>query len=273
MAQMIPAGVEKENPPTPGEILRMMTPQSDRYLLTAIAVQVRGVRLNPAIVGDYVPMNVGYSVFTEGGRMYEHEILVQNYLFNFIWRRALSDQMNYRIDHWNVNVGFSQPHINAGFGIHMLTSDLPGSTTRYMWNVAFILNPDPQFRLVMTKRNINQPAFAGVRLRGVQSIGIGMWPFWERDLFSFGIDYTLPNGVRLADGGTKFGIDTKIFDFLRLYALYEFTPIRHEQMGMVGIRLFLPYTSVTVGNIFDTFRKYMSSEASVFVAPENRVLQ
>ena len=272
-AQSIPPEVSPPVPPSDAEILRMMTPQSESYLLTATATQARAMRLNPASVGAYAPVNIAYDAHIEDGRIYEHEILFQNYLFNFAWRRALSNQMNYRVDQISMSMGFSQPQVNGGFGFNYITTDLPDSKSKLMWNLSMMLIPDRYSQVVITKRNINPATFAGVELRGVQSIGIGVWPFWDRDQLSIGVDYTWPNRVRMVDGGTKFGAEAKLLDFVRIYALYEFTPIYHEQVGMIGIRVFVPYASVNVGNSFDSFRNYMSTEASVLVAPEQNTLK
>ncbi len=272
-AQFIPSGGTQLNVPTDEEILRMMTPQSERFLLTSTGDQARAMRMNPATIGDYASVNAAYDVYVEGGRMCEHEILFQNYLFNCGWRRALSYDMRYKVDQINLSMGFKQPFLQAGLSLNWMTTDLPKSKSSTMWNFAMMFIPDTQTRIVITKRNVNQPTFDDVQLRGIQSIGIGIWPFIDREQLSFGLDYTWPNRVRMADGGTRFGADAKIFKFFRIYALYEFTPIFHDRMAMVGIRLFLPYSGVNVGDISDSFQKNIGTEGSFLIATEKDILK
>ncbi len=135
---MFVAASAAAQPPTKMEITRMLQPQSEQYAFTASVKYALGMRLNPASIGNMYGVNLMYNVYEEHGKLLEHEILFQNYLFNFSWRRALSSSREYRVDHFSLCMGLGMPEFLVGGSFQWLSSDLPeddhGSTMDY-WNI------------------------------------------------------------------------------------------------------------------------------------------
>ncbi len=259
--------------PSPSEIARMLQPQSEQYTFTTTVRRAWGMRLNPAEIGDMYPVNLMYNFHVLHGKLLEHEVFFQNYLFNFGWRRALSRSMEYRVDQFSLSMGFGVPEFLAGGSIQWLSSDLPGNDHGVVFNVGTLMRPEPHLVFALTKRNINQPILGGVAVRGVQSAGIAVRPYADSDRLLYAFEYTLPNGRPLRLGSFKAGIEATLFRNIRAYALVDRSAEFQTTTLMAGIRFYVPYLGFGLNGSFDKLKTYNSSVGTVLFSPEPRGLR
>lgn len=259
--------------PTKMEISRMLQPQSEQFAFTASIRQAWGMRLNPASIGNMYGVNLMYNVYEEQGKLLEHEILFQNYLFNFSWRRALSSSREYRVDHFSLCMGLGMPEFLVGGSLQWLSSDLPENNRGILWSIGTLMKVNEYLTLAITKRNMNQPIIGGVTVRGIQSVGAVVRPFKNSERLLIAFDWSLANDQRLRDGSFKIGVDGRIMKNLRLFGSFEHRPDETGNIVMLGIRLNAPYFAFGINSAFNGLKKYAHSVASVLLSPEQRGLQ
>jgi hypothetical protein len=260
-------------PPSQNEIARMLQPQSEQFALTASVRQAWGMRLNPASIGKMYGVNLMYNVYEEKGKLLEHEIMFQNYLFNFSWRRALSSSMEYRVDHFSFSMGSGRPEFLAGGSFQWISSDLPENDHGVFWSIGTLMTANEYLTIALTKRNMNQPVIGGVTVQGVQSIGAVVKPFKNSERLVIALDYTLANHQRVRDGSITLGVDGRILKNLRLYGFYDHHMDAGNTIVMVGVRFAVPYFGFGLNSAFQGLKTYTHSVASVLFSPEPKGVQ
>jgi hypothetical protein len=260
-------------PPSQEETARMLQPQSERFAMTASVRQALGMRLNPASIGNMYGVNMMYNAYIEKGKLLEHEIMFQNYLFNFSWRRALSQTMEYRVDHFSFSMGFGMPEFLVGGSFQWISSDLPEKDHGVFWSLGTLMTANEYLAIALTKRNMNQPEIGGVTVQGVQSIGAVVRPFKNSERLVVAVDYTFANNTRLSDGAITLGVDGRILKNLRLYGLFDHHFDARSSTVMVGVRFTIPYFGFGLNSAIQDLKTYSHSVVSVLFSPEPKGVQ
>ncbi len=202
-----------QNTLSPTELSRILTPQNERFQFTATAEGPQGMRFNPATVASSRGINFHYNTYLDRGKLLEHDFFLQNFLFNFGYRRALDRSLDFHLNEYTVSLGFGVPEITFGASVNWLRSNLPNGSNGTSYNLGFLVKPIKRFSVSAVKNNINQPIVGGIKLLGNNTVGVGVHPFTEVERLALAVDASLPNGGRLDDDvAYKFGANILIVE-------------------------------------------------------------
>ncbi|MEK6572084.1 MAG: hypothetical protein AABZ61_11980, partial [Bacteroidota bacterium] len=247
---------------SPSEVLRMLVPQNERFQFVATPEGPQSMRVNPASVAASRGINLHYNLFLDRGKVLEHDISLQNFLFNIAYRRALDRSMDYHLNEYTLSLGVGVPEFTAGVSVNWMRSNLPNGSNGMVLNLGILIRPIERLSLGAAKSNINQPVLGGVKLLGKNIVGIDLHPFTETDRLILAVDAAMPNGGRLKDDVTyKFGASLLILEGLRIYGVYEKPPVRSTNRVSIGLELNIPNVDFSYDARFDEDKKYENGVA------------
>jgi hypothetical protein len=256
---------------SPVEALRVLTPQNERFQFIATADGPEAMRFNPASVASSRGINIHYNAFLDHGKILEHDVSLQNFLFNFAYRRSLDRSTDYHLNEYTVTLGFGVPEATFGASINWLRSDLPHGSDGSLFNLGLLLRPLDCLSIAAVKGNINQPEIGGAKLVGANIVGVGVRPFAEADRLTLAADASLPNGGRLKDDVTfKLGANLLIVDGLRVYGVYNKLPGQARDMFSLGLQFYIPNVDFSYDAGFDHDKKYQNGVAGVTLSTERK---
>jgi hypothetical protein len=256
---------------SPAEALRVLIPQNERFQFIATAEGPEGMRLNPASVASSRGINFHYNGLIDHGKILEHDISLQNFLFNVAYRRSLDHSMDYHLNEYTVTLGFGVPEATFGASYNWLRSNLPHGSNGSILNLGLLVRPIDRLSVAGVKSNINQPEIGGAKLTGENILGVGVRPFAEADQLVLALDASLPNRGRIKDDVTyKLGANLLVIEGLRAYGVYENCPGRATDMFSLGLQLYIPNVDFSYDAGFDNDKGYQNGVAGVTLTTERR---
>jgi len=254
---------------SPAEALRVLTPQNERFQFIATAEGPEAMRLNPASVASSRGINLHYDGLIDHGKILEHDLSLQNFLFNVAYLRSLDRSTDYHLNEYTVTLGFVVPEATFGASYNWLRSNLPHGSNGSILNLGVLLRPIDRFSIAGAKSNINQPQIGGTKLTGANTIGVGVRPFTEEDRLLLAADASVPNGGRIKDDATcKFGANVLIIEGLRAYGAYQKCPGRATDVFSLGLELYIPNVDFSYDAEFDN--GYQNGVAGVTLSTEKK---
>ena len=256
---------------SPAEALRVLTPQNERFQFIATADGPEAMRLNPASVASSRGINFHYNAFLDHGKVLEHDVSLQNFLFNVAYRRSLDRSMDYHLNEYTVTLGFGIPEATLGASFNWLRSDLPHGSNGSVLNLGVLLRLIDRLSIAAVKGNINQPEIGGTKLIGANIVGVDVRPLTEADRLILAVDASLPNGGRFKDDVTfKLGANLLIVEGLRVYGVYDKLPGRATDMFSLGLQFYIPNVDFSYDARFDDDKGYQSGVAGVTLSTERK---
>jgi len=256
---------------SPAEALRVLTPQNERFQFIATADGPQAMRFNPASVASSRGINFHYNAFLDRGKILEHDLSLQNFLFNVAYRRSLDRSTDYHLNEYTVTLGFGVPEATFGASFNWLRSNLPHGSNGSILNLAVLLRPIDRLSVAGVKSNINQPEIGGTKLTGANIIGVGVRPLTEADRLVLAVDASVPNGGRIKEDVTyKLGANLLIVEGLRMYGAYDNLPGRATDMFSIGVDLYIPNVDFSYDAKFDDGKKYQNGVAGVTLSSERK---
>jgi hypothetical protein len=256
---------------SPEEALRMLVPQNERFQFIASAEGPEAMRLNPASVASSRGINFHYNALIDHGKFLEHDVSLQNFLFNVAYRRSLDHSMDYHLNEYTVSMGFGVPEITFGASVNWLRTDLPGGSNGSLFNLGVLVRPMDQLSIAAVKENINQPEIGGARLEGENILGVNFRPLRERDQLILAVDASLPNKGSINDDVTyKFGANFLVVEGLRVYGVYDRFPGQSANMFSLGFEFYIPNISLSYDARFDEDKKYQNGVAGITLSSEKK---
>jgi hypothetical protein len=256
---------------SPVEALRVLTPQNERFQFIASADGPDAMRFNPASVASSRGINFHYNAFLDHGKILEHDLSLQNFLFNVAYRRSLDRSTDYHLNEYTVTLGFGVPEATFGASINWLRSDLPHGSNGSILNLGVLLRPLDRLSIAAVKGNINQPEIGGAKLVGANIVGVDVRPLTETDRLILAVDASLPNGGRVKDDVTyKLGANVLIVEGLRVYGVYNMLPGRATHMFSLGLQFYIPNVDFSYDASFDDDKGYQSGVAGVTLSTERK---
>jgi hypothetical protein len=257
--------------PSADEVYRILTPQNERFQFIATAEGPAAMRLNPASAASSRGINLHYNLLVERGKILEHDVSLQNFLFNIAYRRSLDRSRDYHLNQYTVTLGLGIPEATFGASVNWLRSNLPSGSNGSIINLGVLLRPLDRFSIAAVKTNINQPMLGGRKRIGMNVAGLGVRPLEEVDRLTLAVEAALPNKGRLSNDATyRFGADALIVEGLRAYAVYEQYPGRNRNRFSVGINLYIPNVDFLYDAQFNESREYLSGVAGVTLSSERK---
>jgi hypothetical protein len=249
----------------------MLVPQNERFQFIAIAEGPEAMRLNPAGVASSRGINLHYNAFIDHGKVLEHDLSLQNFLFNVGYRRSLDHTMDYHLNEYTVSLGFGVPEATFGASINWLRSDLPRGSNGSILNLGVLLRPTDRLSIAAAKGNINQPEIGGARLAGTNSVGVGVRPLKEADQLVLASDVSLPNNGRInSDVTFRFGANFLVVEGIRVYGVYEKLPGQSADMFSLGFEFYIPNIFLSYDARFDENKKYQNGVAGITLSSEKK---
>jgi hypothetical protein len=256
---------------SPAEALRVLTPQNERFQFIASADGPEAMRFNPASVASSRGINFHYNAFIDHGKILEHDLSLQNFLFNVAYRRSLDRSMDYHLNEYTVTLGFGVPEATFGASFNWLRSDLPHGSNSSLLNLGILLRPIDRLSIAAVKGNINQPEIGGAKLVGANIVGVDIRPLIEADRLILAADASLPNGGRVKDDVTfKFGANLLVVDGLRVYGVYDKLPSQATDMFSLGLQIYIPNVDFSYDARFDKDNGYQNGVAGVTLSTERK---
>jgi hypothetical protein len=256
---------------SPKEALRMLIPQNERFQFIASAEGPEAMRLNPASVASSRGINFHYSALIDHGKILEHDLSLQNFLFNVAYRRSLDHSMDYHLNEYTVSMGFGVPEITFGASINWLRTNLPRGSNGSLFNLGVLVRPMDQLSIAVVKQNINQPGIGGARLIGENILGVDVRPLREREQLILAADASLPNKGRINDDvAYKFGANFLVVEGLRVYGVYDKFPGQSANMFSLGLEFYIPNVSLSYDARFDEDKKYHNGVAGTTFSSEKK---
>lgn len=256
---------------TSTEVSRILSPQNERFQFIAIAEGPEAMRLNPASVASSRGINFHYNFFIDRGKILEHDLSLQNFLFNVAYRRSLDRSMDYHLNEYTVTLGFGVPEVTFGASYNFLRGNLPHGSNGNILHLGALIRPIDRLSIAAAKTNINQPVIGNVKLVGTNIVGAGFHPLTEMDRLALAAEASLPNGGRINDDvAYKFGADFLIIEGLRVYGVYEKLPPRGSNKFSIGLNLYIPNVDFYYDAQFDHEKEYQNGVAGVTFSSERK---
>jgi len=256
---------------SPAEALRVLIPQNERFQFIASADGPQAMRLNPASVASSRGINFHYNAFLDHGKILEHDLSLQNFLFNVAYRRSLVRSTDYHLNEYTVALGFGVPEATFGASINWLRSNLPYGSNGSILNLGVLLRPIDRISVAGVKSNINQPEIGGAKLVGANIVGVDVRPLADADRLILALDASLANRGRIKDDVTyKLGANVLIVEGLRLYGVYNRLPGQATDAFSIGLDLYIPNVDFTYDARFDDERKYENGVAGITLSTERK---
>lgn len=267
----ISQGVVSQRSLTSTEVSRILRPQNERFQFIATAEGPEAMRLNPASVASSRGINFHYNFFIDRGKILEHDLSLQNFLFNVAYRRSLDRSMDFHLNEYTVTLGFGVPEVTFGASYNFLRGNLPHGSNGNILHLGALLRPLDRLSIAAAKTNINQPVIGNVKLAGTNIVGAGVHPLTEPDRLTLAAEASLSNGGRLKDDvAYKFGADFLIIEGLRVYGVYEKLPPRNLSRFSIGLNLYIPNIDFYYDAQFDHEKEYQNGVAGVTLSSERK---
>lgn len=256
---------------SPAAALRVLTPQNERFQFIASADGPQAMRFNPASVASSRGINFHYNAFLDHGKILEHDLSLQNFLFNVAYRRSLVRSTDYHLNEYTVTLGFGVPEATFGASINWLRSNLPQGSNGSMLNLGVLLRPTDRLSIAGVKGNINQPEIGGAKLAGANIVGVDVRPLTETDRLILALDASLANGGRIKEDVTyKLGANVLIVEGLRVYGVYNKLPGQATDAFSIGLELYMPNVDFSYDARFDDDKEYQDGVVGVTLSTERK---
>jgi hypothetical protein len=253
------------------EVSRIVTPQNERFQFVAATDGAEGMRFNPATVASSRGINVHYNTLIDRGKFLEHDFFLQNFLFNFGYRRALDNSLDYHLNEYTVSLGGGIPEVTFGGSVNWLRGNLPNGSNGTRYTLGLLVKPHPRFSSSVVKSNINQPVIGGYKVVGKNTIGVGVYPLTEIERLTLAADASLPNGGNVSDDlEYRFLADFLVVEGLRLYGVYGKIPQIDSKQFSIGVHVYTPNIDFSYDAQFDRDRDYNNGVAGVTFSTERK---